>query len=113
MIDIKQEIFAGLNECGIPVYYEALKNKDAQLPYVLYSETGNSDLAVGDTLEYADISIQVKVMTTSLLELVEAVDTVDTIMKGYKAKLTGSAEYWQDGVGHKALNYSLIGYKKY
>jgi len=108
MISIKEYLQAELETLGTPVYYEAFIGTDIEIPAISYMTLNDTDLLVGDTLEYSDKTVQIKVWDKRLSNLETLVVGIDALMKDIGFRREFATERMVDGVINKVMRYRCI-----
>ena len=112
MIDVKTYVVAQLATTNIPVHYELFVDKNTPIPCITYFEANNSDGALGDTLEYGNSVMNVKVWGYDVGTLETNAALVDDVMKNIGYRRTTSYHNWLNGLGHYFMRYEATTYKK-
>ncbi|MGM9937489.1 MAG: hypothetical protein ACI38A_09100 [Candidatus Ornithomonoglobus sp.] len=81
MVDVTPELVALFKENGITLIAEEVQDSANKFPLVTYSETENSDNAVGDTVGYSNIAYTINVWAHSKAEVMALSKEVDKVMK--------------------------------
>lgn len=81
MIDTKLELIDLLEVVGLPVYHESFVKKQTNFPCITYSEVGDVDVAVGDTIAYSQVSYEIKIYDIDLESLAVNSAAVDSELK--------------------------------
>ena len=110
MVDIKPQIVAALSKL-LPTYHELFIDSTAPVPCITYREEYNTDKVKGDTLEYSDIGIAIKLWADDIKTLTQYADRIDRVMKniGFIRGGGGGGELLYNGRAMKLLNYSAMG----
>jgi len=108
MISIKEYLQQELETLGTPVYYEAFIGTEVPIPAISYVTLDDKDLYVGDTIEYSDKAIQIKIWDNRLSSLEVLVVEVDALMKDIGFRREFSTELVVDGVINKVMRYRCI-----
>jgi hypothetical protein len=111
MIDYIPTLLTELSECSIPCYYEQFINDKSELPCITYREYDNTDLYLGDTLNYSNIGYWIKVWSKKVSDFYTYGQEVDDIMKPLGFKRTFSDVSWKEEIGQFILRYQAIGYE--
>lgn len=112
MIDVKQYVVEQLSTTNIPVYYELFVNNSTPIPCITYFEASNSDAALGDTLQFGNSVINIKVWGKDVETLEANASLVDDVMKNIGFTRTTSYHSWLNELGHYFMRYEAITYKK-
>lgn len=109
MIDINPLIISTLNEIGIPVMLENFLEPTTPLPVITHIEYSNKDTLIGDTLEYSEIIIMIKVWSKDLIVLMDNAKKIDVKIKALGFKRDFGSPLFKDGIGQYILRYKGTG----
>ena len=109
MIDIRKEIVALINKTTRFICYYVAPPKDAIFPCVVYNVVVNSDYAIAQDNEYANISYQFTVYTQEPTNIFAIVDSIDIAMRdvGFNKDYT-SPDMYSDGYYSKTIRFKAI-----
>lgn len=109
MIDIRKEIVALINKTTRLNCYYVAPPKDAEFPCVVYNEVVNSDYAIAEENEYANLSYQFTVYTQDPTNIFAIVDTIDRALRdvGFRKDYT-SPDMYSDGYYSKTIRFKAI-----
>jgi hypothetical protein len=112
MINVNKEVYTELQAINenIKVFPENFINSSTILPCITYLEYSNLDTLTGDSMEYSEVIILVKVWSKDYNELMVNALLIDAKMKpiGYDREF-GSILF-NDGVGQYILRYKGLGF---
>lgn len=111
MIDYKPTVVTALKTIGLPVYYEMFVDSSTPIPCITYIETSNTDSLVGDTLEYSNLVIQVKVWAEDVKTLETNAILIDSKMKELGFRREFGTQLFVKQLGQYVLRYRAIGFK--
>lgn len=112
MIDINPSVVTALKTVGLPVYYELFVDSSTIVPCITYLESLNSDAIVGDTIEYSNIVMQVKVWAKDVRTLKTNAILIDEKMKALGFTREFGSELFIGDLGQYIMRFKATGYKK-
>jgi hypothetical protein len=111
MIDVKAYVAGELAKLGLPVIDELLAKSSTPIPCITYTELSNSDLILGNTIEYGQIVWTVKVWSGSIAILEQYAALVDATMKDQGFSKTTSFQTFNNGIGQYVMRFTATGYQ--
>jgi hypothetical protein len=111
MIDIKEMLTTQLATLGLPVFYELFVNSNTPIPCITYFEANNADHLIGDTVEYGEITINIKVWGYTVESLETNAALVEAKMRSLGFTKSASYHNFINGLGHYFIRFDAIGYK--
>jgi hypothetical protein len=118
MLNLHKELVTALSSI-LPTYYEMTLTSDSETPCISYMEITNvadteSHLA-GFTIGYSRIHYQIKVWSTSLADLQNYAQEIDTKLRAMGYKRTGTSEVYdnQSSMMQKIMNYECLALEKF
>lgn len=108
MIDYNARLRTLLSQANIPVYYEAFKQKEAT-PCISYMEVNNSVYAIGDTLNYSNLSYMVKVWAETITEANAIANDINSILAASGFTRVSSQDMVDNNLMMKVMRFNAIG----
>jgi len=109
MIDVNPLIISTLNTIGLPVLLETKFDADSPIPCITAIEFSNKDTLTGDTLEYSEIIIMIKVWSDDMAVLMSNSMLIDTKIKALGFKRDFGSTLFGTGTGQYILRYKGTG----
>lgn len=92
------------------VYYEVFTKKTAT-PCVSYMEVNNSVYASGDTMRFSNISFQVKVWSSTILEANAIASDISSHLEANGFRQVSSQDLYDGNEIMKVMRFNAIGYE--
>lgn len=108
MINKSKEIIAAFKAESIDILSSHVAESKTKFPCFTYSESGNSDSVVGDTLGYSDIQYTIEIWDNNYSSFVENCKTADRIMKELAFVRTSGIEQQYNNLYRKIMIYNLF-----
>jgi len=108
MIDIKTLVVSELELIGIPVNYEMFTNEGIAIPSISYLELTNNDMLVGDTLEYDNVTYQIKLWSKDVQYLTETSILINNVMRDLGFRREFAQEIPSNGLLSKVMRFRAI-----
>ena len=111
MIDCYDLLVEAL-ETVLPTHYEmTLTADDSETPCISYMELNNSSSTLGETMEYSNISYQVKVWDIDIAEIQKYALMVDDVLRPLGFRRTASIELYDrnSAMIQKVMTYEGLG----
>lgn len=110
MIDYHANLVEALDEV-LPTHYEMTLTADTETPCISYMELNNSSSTLGETMEYSNISYQVKVWDIDIAEIQKYALMVDDVLRPLGFRRTASVELYDrnSAMIQKVMTYEGLG----
>lgn len=110
MIDYHANLVKALDEV-LPTHYEMTLTADTETPCISYMELNNSSSTLGETMEYSNISYQVKVWDIDIAEIQKYALMVDDVLRPLGFRRTASVELYDrnSAMIQKVMTYEGLG----
>lgn len=110
MIDCYDLVVKAL-ETVLPTHYEMILTADTETPCISYMELSNSSSTLGETMEYSNISYQVKVWDIDITNVQAYASQVDEVLRPLGFKRTASRELFDrnSAMIQKVMTYEALG----
>ena len=110
MIDYHANLVEALDEV-LPTHYEMTLTADTETPCISYMELNNSSSTLGETMEYSNISYQVKVWDIDIAEIQKYALMVDDVLRPLGFRRTASIELYDrnSAMIQKVMTYEGLG----
>lgn len=110
MIDYHADLVKALDEV-LPTHYEMTLTADTETPCISYMELNNSSSTLGETMEYSNISYQVKVWDIDIAEIQKYALMVDDVLRPLGFRRTASIELYDrnSAMIQKVMTYEGLG----
>lgn len=111
MLNYHTQLRTLLLQTGVEVYFEAIEDKIAT-PCISYMEVNNSSYAKGNTLQFSNLSYQIKVWAETILEANSIAEDIDSILSANGFTRVSSQDMVDAGLVMKILRFNAIAYEK-
>lgn len=110
MIDYHANLVKVLEKV-LPTHYEMTLTADTETPCISYMELNNSSSTLGETMEYSNISYQVKVWDIDIAEIQKYALMVDDVLRPLGFRRTASVELYDrnSAMIQKVMTYEGLG----
>lgn len=110
MIDYHANLVKALDEV-LPTHYEMTLTADTETPCISYMELNNSSSTLGETMEYSNISYQVKVWDIDIAEIQKYALMVDDVLRPLGFRRTATVELYDrnSAMIQKVMTYDGLG----
>lgn len=110
MIDYHANLVKALEKV-LPTHYEMTLTADTETPCISYMELNNSSSTLGETMEYSNISYQVKVWDIDIAEIQKYALMVDDVLRPLGFRRTASVELYDrnSAMIQKVMTYEGLG----
>ena len=110
MIDYHANLVEALDEV-LPTHYEMTLTADTETPCISYMELNNSSSTLGETMEYSNISYQVKVWDIDIAEIQKYALMVDDVLRPLGFRRTASIELYDrnSAMIQRVMTYEGLG----
>lgn len=110
MIDYHADLVKALEKV-LPTHYEMTLTADTETPCISYMELNNSSSTLGETMEYSNISYQVKVWDIDIAEIQKYALMVDDVLRPLGFRRTASVELYDrnSAMIQKVMTYEGLG----
>ena len=110
MINYHAELVKALEKV-LPTHYEMTLTADTETPCISYMELNNSSSTLGETMEYSNISYQVKVWDIDIAEIQKYALMVDDVLRPLGFRRTASIELYDrnSAMIQKVMTYEGLG----
>lgn len=110
MIDYHANLVKALEKV-LPTHYEMTLTADTETPCISYMELNNSSSTLGDTMEYSNISYQVKVWDIDIAEIQKYALMVDDVLRPLGFRRTATVELYDrnSAMIQKVMTYEGLG----
>ena len=110
MIDYHADLVKALEKV-LPTHYEMTLTADTETPCISYMELNNSSSTLGETMEYSNISYQVKVWDIDIAEIQKYALMVDDVLRPLGFRRTASIELYDrnSAMIQKVMTYEGLG----
>lgn len=110
MIDYHANLVKALEKV-LPTHYEMTLTADTETPCISYMELNNSSSTLGETMEYSNISYQVKVWDIDIAEIQKYALMVDDVLRPLGFRRTASIELYDrnSAMIQKVMTYEGLG----
>lgn len=110
MIDYHANLVKALEKV-LPTHYEMTLTADTETPCISYMELNNSSSTLGETMEYSNISYQVKVWDIDIAEIQKYALMVDAVLRPLGFRRTATVELYDrnSAMIQKAMTYEGLG----
>lgn len=110
MIDYHADLVKALEKV-LPTHYEMTLTADTETPCISYMELNNSSSTLGETMEYSNISYQVKVWDIDITEIQKYALMVDDVLRPLGFRRTASVELYDrnSAMIQKVMTYEGLG----
>ena len=110
MIDYHANLVEALDEV-LPTHYEMTLTADTETPCISYMELNNSSSTLGETMEYSNISYQVKVWDIDIAEIQKYALMVDDVLRPLGFRRTATVELYDrnSAMIQKVMTYEGLG----
>lgn len=110
MIDYHANLVKALEKV-LPTHYEMTLTADTETPCISYMELNNSSSTLGETMEYSNISYQVKVWDIDIAEIQKYALMVDDVLRPLGFRRTATVELYDrnSAMIQKVMTYEGLG----
>lgn len=110
MIDYHADLVKALEKV-LPTHYEMTLTADTETPCISYMELNNSSSTLGETMEYSNISYQVKVWDIDIAEIQKYASMVDDVLRPLGFRRTATVELYDrnSAMIQKVMTYEGLG----